>query len=104
MMIEPAVYDFASHNEPTNLETIELILRELRVDLKSWVELVPDRPNHDRRYRVDPVKAENELGFKSQISLEDGIRDTVQWYVRNPEWWQPIIERSGSLHFDWGQR
>lgn len=50
---------------------------------------VPDRPGHDYRYSVDPVAAEK-LGWERSFSFEEGLQETVEWYLKNPEWWQKI--------------
>ena len=54
-------------------------------DLKQHVA---DRPGHDRRYAIDATKIQSELGWKPGCSFEDGIRDTVSWYVSHREWYQ----------------
>lgn len=95
------IFDFSARQEMTNLRMIRIICDELGLDFDSNVEFVADRPNHDRRYLIDPAKAENELGFKPQIALENGIRETVRWYADNRDWWEGILARTGSLQIDW---
>jgi len=58
-----------------------------------WIEFVSDRPGHDFRYALDNAKIEHELGWRPEIRFEDGLRRTVEWYRRHPEWWQPLKER-----------
>jgi dTDP-glucose 4,6-dehydratase len=58
------------------------------------IKFIPDRPGHDRRYATDCGKIASELGFQARISLEDGLRDTFDWYVRNDWWWQRAMDRS----------
>ena len=53
---------------------------------------MPDRPGHDFRYAIDPSKAERELGWKPQESIESGLDKTVDWYLENEWWWRPIRE------------
>src|SRR5262249_3997225 len=55
--------------------------------------LVPDRPGHDERYAIDPSKIEGELGWRASVSVEDGLRRTVAWYLENRWWWQAIRDR-----------
>jgi len=101
---EPArlpIFDFSARQEITNLEMIGIICDELGLDFDQNVEFVADRPNHDRRYLIDPQKAESELGFKPRVALETGIRETVRWYVENRPWWEDILARTGSLQIDW---
>ena len=95
------IYDFSARQEHENIEIVRIILDELGKDFDSSVDFVHDRPNHDRRYLINPAKAENDLGFKPLISFEEGLRSTVRWYVDNQAWWQPILDSSDSLQIDW---
>jgi len=95
------IYDISARNEVTNLHIVSQVIRLLGKKPSEWIEHVADRPNHDRRYLIDPAKIENGLGWKPQVEFEAGLEETVRWYVDNPEWWQSILERSGSLQFDW---
>ena len=56
--------------------------------------IVPDRPGHDRRYLLDSSKLRRELGWEPAIGWEDGLRETVEWYAANREWWEPLKERA----------
>jgi dTDP-glucose 4,6-dehydratase len=98
------IYDISARNEQTNLEIVSRIIRLLDKQPDEWIEHVTDRPNHDRRYLIDPAKIEAELGWKAEVDFDTGLEQTVRWYVDNPEWWQAILERSGSLQFDWSAR
>jgi len=95
------IYDISARNEQTNLDIVSQVIRLLGKEPGEWIEHVADRPNHDRRYLIDPMKIETELRWKPQIDFDTGLEQTVRWYVDNPEWWQAILERSGSLQFDW---
>ncbi len=59
--------------------------------LKTYI---PDRPQHDKRYLLDPTKIQTELGWKPEIDFDKGIRDTILWYRDHPEWWEPLIKKS----------
>ncbi|HZT65600.1 MAG TPA: dTDP-glucose 4,6-dehydratase [Acidimicrobiales bacterium] len=59
--------------------------------LKSYV---PDRPGHDRRYLLDSTKLRKELGWEPTIGFEEGLADTVTWYVGNRSWWEPLRGRA----------
>ena len=63
------------------------------LETNEFIELVPDRPGHDFRYALDNTKIERELGWRPEIRFDDGLRRTVDWYRRHPEWWQPLKER-----------
>lgn len=75
-----------------NIDLIKMILRIMGKNEDS-LEYVKDRPAHDRRYAVDWTKINKELGWKPRHGFEQGIKDTVDWYLSNKEWWQSI--RSG---------
>ncbi|MGB9838379.1 dTDP-glucose 4,6-dehydratase [Methanothermobacter sp.] len=83
------VYNIGSNNEKRNIEIVELIVGELGKD-ESLIRFVEDRPGHDRRYAIDAGKIMRELGWKPLYSFEDGIRDTIRWYIDNREWWENI--------------
>jgi dTDP-glucose 4,6-dehydratase len=53
---------------------------------RKLITFVADRPGHDRRYAIDPTKIEQELGWKPAHTFENGIRQTIQWYLANQEW------------------
>ncbi len=61
---------------------------------EDMIEYVKDRPGHDRRYAVDWTKAERELGYVPSVSLEEGLRKTVDWYQHYESWWKPFKGRS----------
>lgn len=63
-------------------------------DAKSLITFVTDRPGHDRRYAIDPTKANNELGYTPKESFETGIKKTVAWYLDNSPWWLSILDGS----------
>ncbi|ADL57962.1 MULTISPECIES: dTDP-glucose 4,6-dehydratase [Methanothermobacter] len=83
------VYNIGSNSERRNIEIVELILRELGKD-ESLIRFVEDRPGHDRRYAIDASKIRSELGWKPCYSFEEGIRETIKWYIDNREWWENI--------------
>lgn len=94
------IFDFSARQELSNRDIIRHVTDALGVEFDEWTESVPDRPNHDRRYLIEPAKAEADLGFSPQTDLAAGIRDTVQWYRNNEDWWGPLIQRE-QLQFDW---
>lgn len=96
------IYDISARNEVTNLEITKRILSLLCRD-ESWIEHVADRPNHDRRYLIEPAKIERELGFKPKWTFEEGMKATVQWYLDNQEWWRHIQSQNSELLIDWSK-
>ena len=84
------VYNLGGHSERTNLEVVKTILKQLGKS-EDLIEFVTDRPGHDLRYAIDSTKSERELGWKLTHTFEDGIKDTVDWYVNNEEWIENIL-------------
>lgn len=85
------VYNVGGPDEPSNLEVVREILEIAGAD-ESLIEFVGDRPGHDRRYSMDSTRTEA-LGWKAEVQFPRGIRETVQWYLENRDWWEPL--RSG---------
>ena len=83
------VYNVGGHNERTNLEVVKTIIEALGRS-EDLIEFVTDRLGHDKRYAIDPTKLE-QLGWKPTYTFETGIAQTIQWYVDNKEWWEPIL-------------
>lgn len=96
---EGEVYNIGGHNEKTNLEVVQTILRALGKP-ESLIRFVTDRPGHDRRYAMDPTKIETELGWKPQYTFETGIPVTIQWYLDNKDWWENIVSGAYQSYFE----
>ena len=79
------VYNLGGHNEKTNIEIVRTILRELGRP-ESLITYVGDRKGHDRRYAIDPSKANRELGWQPTVMFADGIRMTIRWYMEHTGW------------------
>jgi len=95
-------YNIGGENERTNLELVKTlcgILDRLRPrDGGSYADLitfVTDRPGHDARYAIDPSRIRDELGWRPSVTVEEGLEKTVQWYLDNESWWQPLLNRTG---------
>ena len=84
------VYNIGGHNERTNLEVVKTILKILGKS-EDLIEFVTDRKGHDQRYAIDPAKITRELGWTPKTKFDDGIRQTVAWYLNNHAWWEKII-------------
>lgn len=83
------VYNIGGNNERTNIHIVQTILKELGKP-ESLITYVEDRPGHDRRYGIDPTKITEELGWQPKHNFETGIKETIQWYLDNQEWWTRI--------------
>ena len=79
------VYNIGARNERQNIDVVKSILDALGKP-HTLISYVTDRLGHDRRYAIDPAKAENELGWKPHISWEDGLDKTIGWYRENQAW------------------
>ncbi len=89
-------YNVGGRNERRNIDVVKEIcgiLDEIQPHLglhSNLITYVADRPGHDLRYAIDATKLENELGWRAQENFSTGIRKTVEWYLDNSWWWQPL--------------
>jgi dTDP-glucose 4,6-dehydratase len=98
-------YNVGGDAERQNIEVVETICKLLderrpREDGKpraSQITYVADRPGHDRRYAIDASKLKNELGWQPQHSFEQGIAETVDWYLDNQDWVKRVLDGSYRL-------
>ncbi len=90
---EGETYHVGTGVERTVEEIADAVLDALGAP-HSLKETVPDRPGHDRRYVLNADKIRNELGWSPSIDFEQGMADTVQWYVDNQAWWEPLLDRA----------
>ena len=84
------IYNIGGGREFSNLELTKYILYEMNVD-ESVIEKVKDRMGHDFRYSLNFEKISTELGYAPQIRFEDGIKETIEWYKSNVDWWQSLV-------------
>jgi dTDP-glucose 4,6-dehydratase len=82
-------YCFGARCERSNAELTGIILFEMGFG-KDMIEFVKDRPGHDRRYAIDPSKAERELGWAAETPFLHGLRKTISWYKTNQDWWKNV--------------
>lgn len=84
------VYNIGGNNEKMNIEIVKLILQEL--DKKeSLISYIKDRPGHDRRYAIDNSKITAQLGWMPKYTFEQGMKQTIQWYLENTEWIEKTV-------------
>jgi dTDP-glucose 4,6-dehydratase len=83
-------YCLGGNAERANIDVATLILDHLSLP-HTLVQSVRDRKGHDRRYALDFAKAERELGWRPRIGFEDGLRRTIDWYIENQLWWEPLV-------------
>ncbi|MGZ7109373.1 MAG: dTDP-glucose 4,6-dehydratase, partial [Methanobacterium sp.] len=83
------IYNIGGNNEKTNIQIVKLILKNLGKD-ESLIKYVKDRPGHDRRYAIDSTKIQEELKWKPEYTFENGLSETIKWYLDNRNWWERI--------------
>lgn len=94
-------YNIGGNAEARNIDLVRQIcalLDELRPARHAYADLmtfVADRPGHDARYAIDASRIRTELGWQPSVTLEEGLRHTVAWYLDNPAWWQALQARDG---------
>ena len=87
---EGEIYNIGGNCEKPNIQVVKTIVKELGKP-ESLIRFVTDRPGHDLRYAIDSSKIEKELGWKPKVKFEEGIRETIEWYVKNERWWREIL-------------
>lgn len=84
------VYNIGGNREMRNIDIVKLICKALDKP-ESLIAYVADRKGHDRRYAIDPAKICGELKWQPETVFEVGIRNTIQWYLENRDWWEALI-------------
>jgi dTDP-glucose 4,6-dehydratase len=92
-------YNIGGNNEVRNIELVHILCQlmdELAPNLpvrpsRQLITMVSDRLGHDRRYAINARKLSIQLGWSPTTSIEDGLRQTVRWYIDHPDWWQPLL-------------
>lgn len=100
-------YNIGGNNEVKNIDLVNLlceIMDEIAPELpikptKKLITFVTDRLGHDRRYAINSNKLQSELGWQPQESVESGLRKTLQWYIDNRDWWQPLLSEEYQAYY-----
>ncbi len=92
------IYNFDGEIEIDNLALTKKLLALAGRD-ESYIEYVKDRPGHDRRYALDSAKAQRELGWKQQWTLDAGLQDTFNWYVQNKSWLAKVLDENYQKYY-----
>ena len=85
-----AVYNVGGDAERRNIDVVRTILAALGKP-DGLIRYVPDRLGHDRRYAMDSRMLRSELGWRPSYAFESGLQQTIAWYVRRRDWWEPIL-------------
>ena len=94
-------YNIGGENEARNIDLVRMICALMDEMVPEGaphdrlVSFVTDRPGHDLRYAIDPKRMRGELGWRPSVTLEEGLRRTVRWYLDNRDWWQALQGRDG---------
>jgi dTDP-glucose 4,6-dehydratase len=100
-----AVYNFGGASERRNLDVVHAIVAATGAG-EEQIEFVTDRPGHDLRYAIDYGRAERELGWRPTRTFEQGLEETVRWYLENREWWRRVQDgayrQSAEMIASWG--
>ncbi len=92
-------YNVGGNNEVKNIDLVRILcdlMDELSPQLpvrpcRNLITFVKDRPGHDRRYAIDATKISTELGWQPSVTIAEGLRHTLEWYLNHPAWWQPLL-------------
>jgi dTDP-glucose 4,6-dehydratase len=102
--INGQVYNVAAGQECSNLILTKEILKFMKKD-ESFIEFVQDRPGHDFRYSLDCSKLKN-LGWQPKYKIENGLKETIKWYMENENWWRPLKKKMDQRYLTgyWGRK
>ncbi len=93
------VYNIGGNNEKANIQIVRLIIGTLGKS-EDLIKYVKDRPGHDRRYAIDNTKITTELGWEPAYTFEQGIQETIQWYLDNTKWIENVISGDYVNYYD----
>jgi dTDP-glucose 4,6-dehydratase len=96
-------YNIGGENELSNLELVRSLCavldaaapRDDGLSYAAQISFVTDRPGHDARYAIDPSRIRQELGWRPSVTVDEGLRRTVRWYLENEAWWRALLARDG---------
>ena len=101
-------YNIGGNNEVKNIDLVKLLCKLMNESdaqlpvfpTEQLITFVKDRPGHDRRYSINASKIKNQLGPIPEQSLEEGLRKTVNWYLNNKDWWQPLLSEEYQAYYE----
>lgn len=93
------VYNIGGNNEKANIEIVKLILKTVGKS-EDLITYVNDRPGHDRRYAIDNTKITTQLGWKPSYTFEQGMKETIQWYLDNQKWIERVVSGDYQRYYE----
>lgn len=88
--LDGEVYNIGGNNEKANIDIVKLIISAIGKS-ESLIKYVKDRPGHDRRYAIDNSKITTQLGWQPSYTFEQGMKETIEWYLSNPDWIKNVV-------------
>ncbi|WP_372995851.1 dTDP-glucose 4,6-dehydratase [Lutispora sp.] len=92
------IYNIGGNNEKTNIEIVKLIIKTLGKS-EELIKYVKDRPGHDRRYAIDNSKITSQLGWAPAYTFEEGMKETIEWYLNNTDWIYNIVSGDYQMYY-----
>ena len=100
-------YNIGGHNEWKNIDLVHLLcdimdeeLNRLKGESRELITYVKDRAGHDMRYAIDASKINDKLGWKPSVTFEQGLRNTVKWYLSNEKWLNDVTSGAYQRYYD----
>ena len=100
-------YNIGGHNEWKNIDLVHLLcdimdeeLKRLKGESRNLITYVKDRAGHDMRYAIDATKINDKLGWKPSVTFEQGLRNTVKWYLSNEKWLNDVTSGAYQRYYD----
>lgn len=104
---EGETYNIGGFNEWKNIDLVKLLCKQMDEKLgrapgtsEKLITYVKDRPGHDRRYAIDATKINRELGWKPSVTFEEGLSQTIDWYLENTEWLKHVISGAYQQYYE----
>jgi len=100
-------YNVGGNNEVKNIDLVHMLcdlMNELAPNLpvrpaQELITYVKDRPGHDRRYAINSTKLQTELGWTPSVTVQQGLRLTVEWFLANEDWWKPLLSEEYQAYY-----
>ena len=100
-------YNIGGNNEVKNIDLVKMLCQlmdELASDLPVYpshqlITFVKDRPGHDRRYAIDATKIKTQLNWMPAVTVQEGLKQTVEWYLSHRDWWEPLLSEEYKAYY-----